>query len=319
MLDLNNLRGIFAAIPIAARPDGSFIEEDYRADIQAVCAAGVHGIYTTGTTGEWYALTDKEFQWMVEVFLEETSRFSTLTQIGCGGLCTQATVDRVRIAVRGPRRPDGLQILLPPWQPLTDDEVIDFFKAVAEAASGIPLIHYNTLRSKRLLVEQEYAGILPQVPTLIGSKTTISSIPEIRSLLRSGLPMNHFIGGESNLVAETIWGSKGVYSDFANYWPKASLRLFNLCQEKKWEEAIELEERYIAFELEGQGPLESRGYTDAAWDKGKAEAAGFLRCKRYIRPPHRSMSSEDIDHLRKVGQKYFAEWMTPKTEAAPTA
>ena len=48
--------------------------------------------------------------------------------------------------------------------------------------------------------------------------------------------------------------------------------------------------------------------TDAGWDKGKTEAAGFLRCKRYIRPPHHAMREEDIIHLRKIGQKYFQGW-----------
>ena len=40
MLSLDNLRGIFAAVPIAMRPDGSVIEEDYRADIRTVCSSG---------------------------------------------------------------------------------------------------------------------------------------------------------------------------------------------------------------------------------------------------------------------------------------
>ena len=309
MLNLDNLRGIFVAVPIAARPNGSFIEEDYRADIRSLCGSGVHGIYTSGTTGEWYALDEKEFQWMVEVFLEETRPFHTLTQIGCGGLNTSATLNRVRTAVRGPLRPDGVQVLLPCWQPLTNDEITDFFKAVADAADGVPLTHYNTLRAKRLLAEKEYEQILHSVPTLIGSKTLNYLIPEVVRLLRAGLPMNHFIGSEANLVATTIWGSKGVYSDCANYWPKACVELFELCKARKWSDAIQLQERFIAFELEGEAPLEGRGYTDAGWDKGKAEAAGFLRCKRYLRPPHSAMKDEDIEHLRAVGNKYFGSWM----------
>jgi len=184
MLTLDNLKGIFAAVPIAAQPDGSFIEEDYRADIRTVCETGTHGAYTTGTTGEWYAVDDKEFAWMVEVFLEETSAYPTLTQIGCGGLSTKATLDRIKIAVKGSHRPDGLQILLPPWQPLTDDEVLDFFKAVADTAEGIPLVHYNTMRSKRLLLEREYEKILSAIPTLIGSKSAISSLGVCRSAPR---------------------------------------------------------------------------------------------------------------------------------------
>ena len=322
MLNLENLKGIFVAIPIAARPDGEFIEDDYRADIAKLCASGVHGIYTTGTTGEWYAMDDDEFRWMVDVFLEETGRFETLTQIGCGGLCTEAAVRRVKIAVGGRRRPDGLQILLPPWQPLTDVEVVDFFKAVADAAAGVPLVHYNTIRSKRLLGEKEYECILKTVPTLIGTKHVSSDVDQIVPLLRAGLPMNHFVGPEWNAVATTIWGSKGIYSDNALFWPKACLRLFELCEQKMWDEALALQEKFLRYHLDGILPLLDRGYTDAGWDKGKTEAAGFLRCKRYIRPPHRSMAEEDIQHLRTIGRKYFAEWvgasLTPGERAEPS-
>jgi len=86
------------------------------------------------------------------------------------------------------------------------------------------------------------------------------------------------------------------------------VRLFELCETRQWDSALELQERFIAFDIEGQRPLRGRGYTDAAWDKGKAEAAGFLHCKRYIRPPHRCMLPEDVEHLRRVGRRYFADW-----------
>ena len=310
MLNLQNLKGLFAALPIAARPDGSLIEEDYRADIATVCGSGVHGIYTTGTTGEWYALDDDEFRWMAGVFLEETGKFDTLTQIGCGGLSTELALRRVKIAIGGPRKPDGLQILLPPWQPLTDDEMVDFFKAVADAAEGVPLIHYNTMRSKRSLTAREYERILSAVPTLIGSKTITNDIDQTIKIVRAGLPMNHFIGHEWNLVAATVWGSKGVYSDYVCYWPKPCLELFELCEQQAWDKAFELQERFLNFRREAEVPLEVNDYTDAAWDKGKTEAAGFLRCKRHIRAPHRSMSPDDVQHMRKVGREYFADWLS---------
>jgi len=311
VLNLDNLKGIFVALPIAMHPDGTFIEEDYRADIRTLCSSGVHGIYTTGTTGEWYALDDDEFRWMVEVFLDETSKFETLTQIGCGGLDTRAAVRRVQIATGCHVKPDGLQIVLPSWQPLSDHEVLNFFKAVADAAGEIPLVHYNTPRAKKFLTEREYEVILDDVPTLIGSKFISSEIETIVRLLKADLPMNHFVAHEWWFVTASIWGSKGVYSDHALCWPRACVRLFELCEAKKWAEAIALQEMFLRFAIEGEGPLHDHRYTDAGWDKGKTEAAGFLRCKRYIRPPYHSMSDEDVRHLRMVGREYFTEWMEP--------
>lgn len=306
MLNLENLKGIFGGIAIAMRPDGEFIESDYRADIAKVCSAGVHGIYTTGSTGEWYALDDNEFQWMVDVFLDETSKFDTLTQIGCGGLNTKAVIKRIKIALSGEKKPDGLQITIPPWQILTDAEVVDFFKAVADAADGMPLTHYNTMRSKRFLTEKEYELILKSVPSLIGSKFASSDVDQIIGVTRSGLPMNFFAGSEWCAVPMAILGSKGVYSEQAMLWPEGCVELLNLCEQKRWDEALVLQEKFIGFRLEGTVPLmKKRQYCDAAWDKGIAEAAGFIKCKRYIRPPHHCMLEEDIQHARAAVKKYY--------------
>ena len=146
------------------------------------------------------------------------------------------------------------------------------------------------------------------MPSLIGTKFGCSDLDQIMRTLHSPVPMNHFIGHESSAVLLSMWGNRGIYSDYALYWPKACMKLFALCEERKWQEALELQELFLRFNLEGQQPLMTRGYTDAAWDKGKTEAAGFLRCKRYIRPPHRCMSEEDVQHLRMVGRKYFSDW-----------
>lgn len=305
MLNLENLKGIFVAMPIAMNAEGAFVEDDYRHDIRKMAGTGVHGLYTTGSTGEWYALDNKEFEWMVDLFLEETSKFNILTQIGCGGLDTRQTIRRIKIVTRRECKPDGIQVLLPPWQVLTDDEVMDFFKAVSDACEGLPIIHYNTIRSKRFLTEREYEKILNSVPCLIGSKSILSNIEQMICLLRAELPMNHFVGHEWNAVLASVWGSKGIYSDYALYWPEACVRLFALCEQKRWDEAFALQEKFLNFCLEGEGPLIDRGYSDASWDKGKTEAAGILRCKRFVRRPYHCMKEEDILHFRKVGEKYF--------------
>lgn len=190
---------------------------------------------------------------------------------------------------------------------------IDFFKAVSDASDGVPLVHYNTVRNGRLLTEGDYERILRTVPTLIGTKTASSNVDGIVRLLQADLPMNHFIRSEKDLVQMAMWGSKGVYSAFALCWPEACVRLFELCRHGQWTSALALQERFNRFYLEGLVPLEARGFSDATWDKGKAEAAGLLRSRRYVRAPHHAMTQADIDHLRKVGGECFSGW-TADTE-----
>ena len=53
------------------------------------CAgAGAHGVYTHGTTGEFYAQTPEEWRQVARVTVEECRPFGTPTQVGCTALWT---------------------------------------------------------------------------------------------------------------------------------------------------------------------------------------------------------------------------------------
>ena len=63
--------GPWAGLPVAWDHKDRFDEQIYRSDVARCCKAGVPGVYTGGTTGEFYAMEFDEFkaveaQWIVE-------------------------------------------------------------------------------------------------------------------------------------------------------------------------------------------------------------------------------------------------------------
>ena len=70
-LTAKTLYGIWAGVTMCWDSQDRFDEKPYRANTEAMCRAGVHGIYTTGSTGEFYALDDDEFRFGPPVDLED--------------------------------------------------------------------------------------------------------------------------------------------------------------------------------------------------------------------------------------------------------
>ena len=68
--------------------DYRFDEATYARNIERTIAANVHGIYTTGSTGEFYALEFDEFRRMVDIECELCGKAGMPLQIGC---CSDAT------------------------------------------------------------------------------------------------------------------------------------------------------------------------------------------------------------------------------------
>ena len=83
MLNRNQMIGPWAGLPVAWRDNGQTFDEDaYRANVARVCKAGVPGVYTAGSTGEFYAMELDEWQGVTNATIEECKRAGTPVMIG---------------------------------------------------------------------------------------------------------------------------------------------------------------------------------------------------------------------------------------------
>ncbi|MCD6059301.1 MAG: dihydrodipicolinate synthetase [Thermomicrobiales bacterium] len=98
VLTRSNLHGVWAAIATPFDDDDRFDGEVLRENMRRLHAAGVHGIYTTDSDGEFYAIEFDEYQRIVDVFSEEAYRLGVPTQVGVTWSNTQGIVDRLRYA-----------------------------------------------------------------------------------------------------------------------------------------------------------------------------------------------------------------------------
>lgn len=303
MLNRENLRGIWAGLPTAWKKDGSLDENVFREDIKRCCQYGVHGVYSGGTTGEFYAQDLELFKEINTILRDETKKYNIPIQIGCTATSTKEVIKRVNFAAK--IGADGVQVALPFWMSLTNQEVIKFFNDIS-GISSLPIISYNTERTKKLLKLEDYRRILDEGIKLIGVKQTGNDFELISKLTQ--LPLNVFVS--EHILADAMkLGAKGSYSSFVYLNPYIILSYYQFCFEGRWKEAYAIQEKINLIMKKGIGPLLNKGYKDSALDRVLGRAVGFLKCSLQTQPPYKSVTEEEFLSFKKWLKNNLPEFL----------
>lgn len=305
MLRQKQLRGVWVAVPSMWDEHFNFDEESFRQATAMLRDAGVHGIYTTGTTGEFYAFDFEEYKLLVDAFAAETVG-KIPCQVGATWFNTRDVIRRVRYA--RDRGIDGAQLALPSWGPLSDADIMGFFNQIASAVPDMPLIHYNTASSKRVLMGNDYQHILPVCPNLVGTKVA-AGLEVFMDVQIKAPELAHFVA-DIPLVMGVLFGAKGTYSAYALMNPRVMLDYYDLCLQGRWEEAVGTQKRIITWRNATIVPLRAKGYDSPSIDRALTEMAGWLPCRRIPRPPYHPIRDDDMSELRRATEKLFPEFLS---------
>jgi dihydrodipicolinate synthase/N-acetylneuraminate lyase len=301
------LGGIWVGLPTPFDAADRLDADAFARSVETVAAWGVAGVYTTGSTGEWFALDEDEFRALMAA-LEEGRRTAArrghpiATQAGVTATATRLVLARAEAALE--HGADGLQLALPPWISLSDDEVVGLFTDVAAAFPGVPIVHYNVRRAGRMVDGALYRRIADAVPELVGAKIT-GSDDALWASLRADAPDLAFLVGETLLPRRVPDGARGTCSSYIYYAPSLMTRLWAAVRDGRHDDAEEAVARFRAFESEAIDPLAAEGYEDAAIDKAFAAASGHLPIHPRIRAPYEGVPDGRVASLSLlIGERY---------------
>lgn len=132
------LRGLVSAVHTPFDAKGRVDEEMFGAHMEYLAREGVRNILVSGTTGEFFSLTDEERIRLLEIARE---RFPGLVLFHAGADALARTRDLARRAEDAGA--DGVAALTPYYYAdLCIDGLVDYFNAVA-AGLGVPFLIYN--------------------------------------------------------------------------------------------------------------------------------------------------------------------------------
>ncbi len=307
MLTKEQLVGLWVSVPTEWDEEGNFDEKTFRDEVAMLMDVGVNGLYTTGTTGEFYALDWEEWQRVQDAFLAETAG-KIPVQVGANWFNTRDTIKRMRYA--RDIGADAVQICFPGWMEMREVDYDQFLIDCYEAVPDIAIIHYNIARTRKLYFADDYLRVMSKVPSMIGTKAAMPFNSYIELMSRAP-QINHFVGESVFALAHQL-GCKGMYTSWTMMNPTFFKAYYQMCVDGRYAEAIEIMKRMTRWVAEAVAPLILKGYHDPTLDKPFVEMGGWLPGKRRIRKPYNSLSDIEMAELRKKTEEIMPEFLAYK-------
>jgi len=302
------IRGNWATLLSAWNGDGSLDLGRVAAEIETLIRMGVDGIYSNGTAGEFHAQTEDEFDRISECLAEKCSGAGMPFQIGVSHMSAQISRERLRRIVA--LAPGAVQVILPDWFPVIEDEAAVFLEGMAETAGDVGLVLYNPPHAKRVLNPEQIGRLAQRVPALVGLKTAGGDDAWYASMRQHLARLSVFVPG--HLLASGVQrGARGAYSNVACLNPAAAQRWTEQMQ-TDIAGALELEQRLRGF-MEGYiAPfITQQRYCNAACDRFMALLGGWAEVGERMRWPYRSIPAAEMERVRPAAQELIPEFIEP--------
>lgn len=272
--------------------------------VDRLTSAGVHGVYTNGSAAEFWAQTEEEFDRLSRLVAERCATAGVGYQIGATHTSPQLSLDRVRRAKTV--APGAIQVILPDWFPVSLTESVTYLRAVAAAASPVPLVLYNPPHAKRVLTGAQLVQVCAQVPEVVGVKvgdTGVLETPGLRDRVAVFVPGHELASGAAR-------GAAGSYSNVACLNPEAAVA-WGRRVGRGDPTATETERGLRSFLDRHVTPLaRERGLCNAALDKLLAAAGGWTPLPTRLRWPYQGATERDTERVRAALAVELPEFLT---------
>ncbi len=239
----DTFNGIFSALTTPFHED-RFFPEKLEENVAEYNQYELSGYVVGGSTGEFVYLNDDECASAVTVVKKNADAEKTIIA-GTARESTRHTVEFTnRIADLGA---DAALIMLPHYYRslMTAEALKSYYLTVADMCR-IPVIIYNIPRNTGVFPDPSLIIELSRHPNILGIKDSSGNLTFLEET-RPHFPKNkiYLLGAGSLLLSGWMMGADGGILTLAAVAPEVCLRLHDLFQQKKWEEARRLQTSLI--------------------------------------------------------------------------
>ncbi|MEO6060786.1 MAG: dihydrodipicolinate synthase family protein [Thermoflexales bacterium] len=312
-------RVILGAVCVPWDEHGEVLADIFREQIRLHLRAGIQHMYVFGTAGEGYAVSERQFDAIVDLFHAEMKGPAAHPMIGLISLSTRTIIERIERCLD--RGLTVFQFALPGWGPLNDRELATFFAEVLGRFPQASFVHYNLQRAGRVLIPAEYARLAAEYPNLVGAKNGTSAIVMLRDLLVQAPMLRHFYT-ELGYPQGCQVGAPGYLMSLTTMNPALGVRFFEAGVRgdlatlfRIQAEALELFELLV-----GSGGAEigavfpgAKAHMDGAYEKALAKALDASMPLRLLPPYQAVTDGAYAEFVRRVGER-LPEWL-PETSS----
>ena len=238
-IDSQKPTGIIPPLTTPFTAGGRVYEKGLRELLNFQMKAGVHGLFICGTYGSGPIMTVAERKEVHRIVVDEvTGKVVVIAHVG-----TTSTEQSVELARHAEETGADCVAAVPPYYHHHDDRsVVAFFRALVDAVK-LPVYVYNNPKTSGVNVTAKLLRALADAG-VAGIKDSGFSFIDFTHLVLAmeDRPEFHFVVGTEG-IALPAWmsGAKGCVSGLANAFPEIMVQLWNLFQQKRFEEAATLQ------------------------------------------------------------------------------
>ncbi|PSH68807.1 dihydrodipicolinate synthase family protein [Phyllobacterium brassicacearum] len=299
------IRGNWASLLLPIEADDAIEFRKLGVEIDILIDAKVDGIYSNGTAGEFHNQTEEEFDRIQLMLAERCQKAGMPFIIGACQPDPAIMLNRVRRAAV--LQPAAIQVILPDWWPVTNEEAIDFLNRASDTANGIPLILYNPPHAKRVLSLPELGVVLANTPGVVGVKLADGGKDWYADARQHVHGVSLFVPGHHLATGVGEGVAAGSFSNVACLSPRGAQHWTELMQNDIGA-ALEIEQRICRFMDEHIVPFRQKfGYSNAALDKLLAAIGNWGPVGTRLRSPYRWIEQEEAEHLQTAAKTELPE------------
>jgi 4-hydroxy-tetrahydrodipicolinate synthase len=202
--------------------------------------AGVHGLTPLGSTGEFAYLDKAQRADVVRATIEAAGKRVPVV----AGVASTSTADAVEQARSYQRMgADGILAILEAYFPVADAGVESYFRAIADAVD-VPVVLYTNPQFQRSDLTLDVIARLATHPRIRYIKDASTNTGRLLSILnRCGDSIRVFSASAHIPAAVMLIGGVGWMAGPACIIPRESVRLYELCRARRFDEAMALQRR----------------------------------------------------------------------------
>jgi 2-dehydro-3-deoxy-D-pentonate aldolase len=219
------LRGIIPPVVTPFTNDQELDLPKLKAHIDWQIECGVHGIFVLGTTGEFYALDEREKQVVIATAVDHINGRTRL-YAGTGAETTREVVRLTKMAEK--EGADGVSVITPYFIKPTQAELIDHFRRVAESTKLAVVLYNNPGTCGGVAIDPDTAARLAETANIIGIKDSSGDLQNTIELLRV-TPREKFsvLNGRDTLILAALQaGVHGAIPASCNIAPELCVGLY---------------------------------------------------------------------------------------------
>ncbi len=255
---------VLATCCVPWNADFTFAEDIFRRWVRRLIAQGVRDLYIFGTAGEGYAVTETQFDEIARAFLSETRGEGVQGMVGVISLSLPTVIERIeRAREMGARR---FQLSLPSWGALRDAEMDTFFRETCGRFPDCEFLHYNLMRTGRIVTGAEYGRLAGMHPNLVATKNSTDDEARLQGLITEAPQLQHFIT-ETGFAKAAALGECGLLISIASTNFALGERYFRAGNERDLELLATMHRELSKIGADLGSVVADSAHMDGAFDK----------------------------------------------------